>query len=139
MKHILVHEASENGVALMRRWFRESLGNQMFDPDVLEHGSTFVLAAEHRGDVLAFLPISQPLMMESLAFRPGHEFGLSDTDQALVMTRLAEHAIEQCFPRGAGEVYFLCQKPETARFAERHHFKLVDIPLYRFNLREWGN
>lgn len=135
MKHVLVRkiEGTEQEHGHLLAWMKQTLGQQMFDADVLEHAGTFVLRAEDRTEVLGFLPVQQPLMLESVAFAPG----MSEGEQALVMTRLAEHAIEECFRRDVGEVYFLCQNPHTAKFAENHHFKRVDLPLYRFNLREW--
>ena len=117
-------------------WIETSLGNQYFDADVLAHKNTTVLVASAPGEGPAgFLPIQQPLMMESLVLRPD----LSYRSQALVMSRLAEYAIEECARRDAAEVYFLCHDERTERFAERHHFAKVPLPLYRFNLREQLN
>jgi hypothetical protein len=117
----------------MFQWLEQSLGHQQFDADVLDHKNTTVLVARAPGEGPAgFLPIQQPIMMESVALRPD----LTQREQALVMSRLAEYAIEECCRRDAAEVYFLCHDPQTERFAQRHHFSRVPLPLYRFNLRE---
>lgn len=117
----------------MLAWLEQSLGHQLFDPDVLEHKASTVLAAcTPGGGSVGFLPIQQPLMMESVALRPN----LTQREQALVLSRFAEYTIEECVRRDAGEVYFLCHDPKTEHFAAKHHFKRVDLPLYRFNLRE---
>lgn len=136
-RHILVRrlDADENGnFGLMIDWLRETLGFQQFDPDVLEYEGTETLAAAIRGEIVAFLPVQRPRMMESVAFKPG----ISEELKALAMTRLAEHAIEACLGKNAGEVYFLCQEPATKEFAERHHFSpVLGMELMRFNAKEW--
>lgn len=137
MPHVLVRrlDADENGnFGLMIDWLKQTLGFQRFDPDVLDYRGTFTLAAGISGDIVAFLPVQRPLMMESVAFKPG----ISEELKALAMTRLAEHAIESCIGKKAGEVYFLCQEPDTKKFAERHHFsQVLGMDLMRFKAKEW--
>jgi hypothetical protein len=116
----------------------------LLDLDIFKHDSTFLLKAFRKSppaftvaDTVAWCPIQQPLMMENLIFRPG----LSPSETAQAIMRLAEHAVEEAYRRDAGEVYFLCRDESTSSFAGRYGF--VDVatlptPLkcYRLNLRE---
>lgn len=119
----------------MKPWLETALDGELFDFDVLEHESTFVLTAMRtKAGRIAFLPVQQPLMLESFARHP--ELTKEQTSQAL--TRLVEYAIGEAYRRDAGEIYFLTRDPETMAFAERHKFRTLpdDLKVYRLNLRE---
>lgn len=139
MDHVLVRRADREEIGdIMLRFLATTPDGELFDADVLEHQSTFVLAAFNQSGALAFLPVQQPLMLENLILRPGLSVG--ETAQAI--TRLAEHAVEECFTRDAGEAYFLCRERSTLKFAERHGFTELPAGLLvrRLNLREtFGN
>jgi hypothetical protein len=134
MERIVATIAKQHEINEMRGWL-ESEAN-MFDPDVLDHESTIVLCARGESGRLAYLPVQQPLMLESHIFRPG----LVDEKKAVAMARLTEYAVAEAFRRDAGEVYFLSQRPETAAFAARHGFRdiktLLGLDTYRLNLLE---
>ncbi len=135
MEHVLVRRADQEEIdELLPRFLETTPDGSLFDHDVLAHPSTFVLAAFNRSGALAFLPVQQPLMLENLIFRPG----LSTGETAAAITRLTEHAVEECYLRDAGEAYFLCREPSTLKFAERHGF--IPLPqklqVRRLNVRE---
>lgn len=141
MNHLVIREArpSEHNLAL--NWAKSTPDGNLLDLDIFEHASTFLLAAATSAGPepgpIAFNPVQQPLMMENLIFAPG----LSDSDRARAMTRMAEHVISEAYRRDAGEVYFLCRHELTRKFAERHLFRNVrevvpGLEVYRLNLRE---
>lgn len=136
MEHVIVKLARADELEEMRDWLRTTRDGELFDYDVLEHESTFVLQAMGTDPKYfsAYLPVQQPLMLESLVCRPG----LSSAQTAQALTRLSEYAISEAFRRDAGEVYFLTRDEDTAKFAQRHKFKpLPDgLKVYRLNLRE---
>ena len=135
MDHVLVRRADEEELSgFMKPWLKTTPDGELFDADILNHPSTFVLAAFNRSGILAFMPVQQPLMLENLILRPG----LSTGETAHAITRLAEHAIEECFVRDAGEAYFLCRDASTLKFAERHHFRELpeQLQVRRLNLLE---
>ena len=134
MERIIVTLAQSLEVEEMKAWLEHEAN--LFDLDVLEHASSFVLCARGESGRLAYLPVQQPLMLESHIFQPG----LTDAKKSLVMARLTEYAVAEAWRRDAGEVYFLSQRPETASFAARHGFENMrdrhSLETYRLNLRE---
>ena len=134
MDHVLVRRADQEEVeGLMLRFLETTPDGELFDRDVLQHASTFVLAAFNKSGALAFLPIQQPLMLENLILRPG----LSRSEQTQAITRLTEHAIEETYARDAGEAYFLCREASTLKFAERLFSPLPEnLQVRRLNLLE---
>lgn len=136
MEHVIVKLARLDELDEMREWLRSTRDGELFDYDVLEHESTFVLQAMGADSQYysAYLPVQQPFMLESLVCRPG----LTASQTAQALTRLSEYAISEAFRRDAGEIYFLTRDADTAKFAERHKFKpLPDgLKVYRLNLRE---
>ena len=116
----------------MREWLGNEIGRQLFDPDTLNHASTFRLCAFDGSGPLAYLPVQQPLMLESVGWRPG----LTEARRAMVLRRITEHMVAEAYRRQRAEIYFLSQDPATSELAMRHHWKPVRIPAYRINLRE---
>jgi hypothetical protein len=135
MERVIVTMASDDEITGELLDFAEFEPN-MFDRNVLRQASTFVLCARQGHEKLAYLPVQQPLMLESHLFRPG----LDDRLKALAMGRLTEYAAGEAYRRGSGELYFLSQRPETAAFAARHGFqnlwKSLKLETYRLNLLE---
>ena len=134
MEHLVVKLApDETDTAAL--WAGQTLDGDLLDLDVFAHQSTFLLSARASGvGRVAYLPVQQPLMLENLIFRPG----LSNSDRARAITRLAEYAIGEAYRRDVGELYFLCREPSTCAFAERHKFKPLpqELKVYRLNLLE---
>jgi hypothetical protein len=135
MDRVLVRRAKAEEIQdQMLNYLWSTPDGQLFDMDVLEHPSTFTLAAFNRGGILGFLPIQRPLMLENLIFRPG----LTPGETAQVIAKLGEHALEETIREDAGEAYFLCREKTTLKFAERHGFTPLPEKLVvrRFHVRE---
>lgn len=133
MERVIVTEASEEEIEELQLW--AEIECNMLDFNMLKQESTFILCARGESGRLAYLPVQQPLMLESHIFRPD----LNDSQKSYVMARLTENAVAEAYDRDAGEVYFLSQRPETARFAMRHGFKpmkALGLDTYRLNLLE---
>ena len=47
----------------MLTWLESTLDGDLFDHDVLQHTSTFIVNARSNKERLAYLPIQQPLML----------------------------------------------------------------------------
>jgi hypothetical protein len=118
----------------MVSWLKFTLDGDLFDMDVLQRASTFIVNARSNKERLAYLPIQQPLMLENLIFRPM----MSPSDKARVIAKLAEFAVSEAYRRDAGELYFLCRDQSTVEFAERHLFKPLPegLTVRRLNLLE---
>ena len=135
MERVLVRVANSLEQQQMLDWLRDTRDGELFDHNVLDHESTFVLSAFRQSGRIAYLPVQQPLMMENLIFCPG----LTERETALAIRHLADHTIEEAYRRGAGEVYFLCRDASTCQFAERHGFRdiaALGLKTYRLNLKE---
>ncbi len=139
MERVFVRQVDGEEIEqFLRPWLKSTLDGDLFDLDILEHGSTIVLGAFTREGIRAFLPIQQPLMLENFVLRPG----LSEIETVQVMARLGEHAVEEAYHRDAGEAYFLCRDRSTLQFAERHLFRKLPegLEIRRLNLLEtFGN
>lgn len=135
MEHLVVKLADSIELEDMKSLLETTRDGDLFDHDVLRHGSTFSLSAiSSESGRIAYLPVQQPLMLENLVFKPW----TTDKQRAQAMVRLAEYAIGEAYRRDAGELYFLCRDESTCRFAERHKFKLLpeELKVYRLNLLE---
>jgi len=117
--------------ARLREWIAATLGENLFDPDVLEHNSTFTLCAFDESGPLVYVPVQAPLIMESLAIRPG----LDDARRALALAELTRATILRAYDADAGEVYIHGHDDRTVKFAEKHRFEKVPWPLYRMHLK----
>lgn len=122
----------------LRSWLKSAVDGDLFDMDVLSHGSSFVLCAVgSRSKRMAYLPMQRPLMMENLITSPW----LSPTLKTMAVCRLVEEAMAEAYRVDAGEVYFLSRHGETAEFAKKRGFKDLqevdpELRVYRLNLLE---
>jgi hypothetical protein len=132
MSHVIVRPGRFSDHQTMREWFASVPDQNLFDPDVLDHESTFTLCAFDDSGPLVYVPVQRPLMMESLAIRPG----LDNRRIALSLAELTRSTILRAYDLDAPEVYFLCENEQTLQYATRHLFKEVSYPLRRVNLRE---
>jgi N-acetylglutamate synthase-like GNAT family acetyltransferase len=135
MERVIVTEATPDEIEReLLPWAK--LEENLLDEAMLQQASAFVLCARAETGRLAYLPVQQPLMLESHVFAPG----LDDRRKSLAMARLTERAVAEAWRRDAGEVFFLSQRPETARFAARHGFSNVregfGLETYLLSLRE---
>jgi hypothetical protein len=119
----------------MLDWMRTARDGDLFDMDVLNHGSTFCLnAVGSESRSIAYLPIQQPMMLESLACKPG----IDDARKSLALSRMVEYAVGEAYRRDVGEIYFLTKDADTEAFALRHNFKALPdgLKAFRLNLLE---
>ena len=134
MEHLVIRLACPGEIEEMKAQAKHATDGELFDLDVLEHDSTFVLSAVRTGGGCGgFLPVQQPLMLESFVAP-----NLEGRPKAQVLARMVEYAIGEAYRRDVGEIYFLTRDPETAKFALRHKFKALPdgLECYRLNLRE---
>jgi DNA-binding transcriptional regulator GbsR (MarR family) len=81
------------------------------------------------------MPMQCPLMMESLASRPG----ASKSEIAVALKELTQQIVTQAHQRGAGEIYFLGTDVDTDVMACNQIFERVDYPVYRVRLKDLEN
>ena len=102
-----------------------------FDPGVVGYPTSFVLCAYDETGPLAYMPVQQPLMMESLAPRPG----LSKLQTAAVLKAITQAVVTQSYVKGAGEIYFLGTDPPTDEFATGRIFEELPYKVYRVKIK----
>lgn len=124
MRQIFVRGAREADYKTLVLW---AGANPAWDPRVFQYQGTITLCAFSGADIVAFMPVQQPLLMEAIAFHPM----ATDTQRALAMKELTHSLITQASLSGKGEIYFLGSDEATNAFAEHQGFKLVDMPVYR--------
>lgn len=124
MKQIFVRLARPADDKTVALWSGQ---NPAWDPRVFGYAGSFVLCAFSGGDVIAFMPVQQPLMMESVLFHPM----ATVTQKALAMKELTHSLITQAAMSGKGEIYFLGSDPATNVFAEHQGFKRIEWPVLR--------
>jgi len=132
MKHIFVRPARPSELPQFLDWAQKTENNE-FDPSVVRHPTTFTLVAFDKDGPLVYMPIQQPLMLESLAIRPGAE----TSDIAMAMKELIQAAVTCAYSKGAGEVYFLSTEEGTSEMAEKQAgFEKLPWAVYRVKLRD---
>ena len=110
MKQIFVRAAREADLKTLVLW---SGDNPAWDPRVFQYQGTITLCAFNGADIIAFMPVQQPLIMEAIAFHPL----ATATQKALAMKELTHSLITQTSLLGKGEIYFLGSDPHTNAFA----------------------
>jgi len=131
MRPIFVRPAQAEEAQQFIDWAKENPVNE-FDPEVAKFPSSVTWAAYDQDGPVAFQTIQRPLVLESLAPRPG----LSKTQTASVLRELTQNAVTQCHLQGAGEIYFLGSDPATDEFAQNWIFEKVEFPVYRVRLKD---
>lgn len=127
MRQIFVRPARKEDFDRLIRWGN---ANPAWDERALEY--SFTWAAFSGTDVVAYMPVQRPELLEAIAFNPL----ATDIDKALAMKELTHTIICDAYQKGAGEIMFLGSEPITNVFAARQGFMRVDLPLYRARLRE---
>lgn len=106
-----------------------STANNLYDPDVLTYPTLRILKS-YNSHPVAFLPMQQALMLESLAVEP--ESSLMDRGQAF--RDLVKGAQLHASSLGIKELYFLCKDENVLKVAEGHGFERVEYPVVRMKL-----
>lgn len=112
-------------------WATESKINE-FDSSVCLFPSSTTWAAFDESGPVAFQTLQAPIMLESLAPRPG----LSPAQTAQALKELTQHAITLAYSRGAGEIYFLGTDADTDVFATSHIFQELPHKIFRAKLAD---
>lgn len=115
-------------------WAKENPVNE-FDPEVALFPSSRTWCAFDSDGPVAFQTVQQPLMLESLAPRPG----ASRLQIASALRELTQNAVSQAIMGGVGEIYFLGSSEETNRFAENQIFERLPYSVYRVKIKDLEN
>jgi hypothetical protein len=107
-----------------------SKGN--FDPETPRFPSSRTWCAYDKDGPLVFQTVQQPLMLESLAIRPG----ASKEQVASAMKELTQNAITQAHLGGSGEIYFLSSDKDTDEFASNKIFEELPYRVLRVKLKD---
>jgi len=127
-----VRPARKGDEKLIVAWSVESSGKNLYDPNVILYPSTFTMCAFDSTGPLLYMPVQQPMMMDSVAFRPGLDLGRA----GLALKTMFQAVITQGYIKGAGEIYFAASEPTVAAIAERHGFEKFLLPVYRVKISE---
>ena len=125
-RHIFVRAARPEDAQKFTDWSLETPGNE-FDPAVPKYPSTFVLCAYDKDGPLAYMPVQQPFMMDSVATRPG----ASKMQTALALKEFTQALVTQAHIKGVGELYFLATEAGTNKMAENQLFEELPYKVFR--------
>lgn len=125
-KHIFVRPARPEDAEKHVAWSR-STPNNLFDPALAGYKSVMTLVAFDKNGPLVFMPAQRPIMLESLAIRPGAD----PVDVAVALKELTQAYVTTCFQVGADELYFLCQDDSTQTFAAKNGYEKLPWSVYR--------
>jgi hypothetical protein len=129
-RHLYCRPAKFEDSTIFEEWSRITPNNG-FDPDVPKYPSTITWCVYDQHGPLAYMPVQHPLMMESVASRPG----ASTLEIAAALKEFTQNCVTQSHVRGAGEIYFLGSDSATDWFAEHQMFERVTVPVYRLKLK----
>jgi len=108
----------------------ENSDKSKFDPAVPLFPSSTTWCAYDKDGPLAYQTLQNPIMLESLAPRPG----ATPQQIALALKELTQNAITFAHLRGAGEVYFLGTDENTDIFASNKIFEELPYKIFRVKL-----
>jgi hypothetical protein len=112
-------------------WAKESVVNE-FDPEVAKFKSSYTWCAYDQDGPLVYQTIQRPLMLESVASRPGS----TKQQIAIAMRELTQNAITQAHLSGAGEIYYLGSDDPTNDMATSQVFTELPYKVYRLKIKE---
>jgi hypothetical protein len=130
-RHVFVRPISPHESALFLGWALENPHGE-FDAEVPRFPSSRTWCAYDKDGPLVFQTIQQPLMLESLAPRPG-----ATKEQIAIATKeLTQNAITQASLGGSGEIYYLSSDPDTDRLATNQIFTELPYKVFRVKLAD---
>jgi hypothetical protein len=110
-----------------------STANNSFDPAAAAYPSSVTLCAGDETGPLVFLPLQAPILLESLAVRPG----ASRRQVVLALQQLIAVVANTAEARGTGEIYFLGTEDGTNSLAESsEYFERLPWPVYRMRVKD---
>jgi hypothetical protein len=131
LKPIWIRAAKSSEAELFTKWTIDNIEKNHIDPDILGYPSTRILCAYDKDGPIAFMPAQLPVMMESLAFRPG----ITNHEAAAALKAFLQEVISSCYETGVGEIYFLSSEPTVAKMAERYGFEKLELTAYRLKVK----
>jgi len=130
-RHIFVRPIRPEDTKKFIDWSLETPNNG-FDPEVPKYPSTITLCAYDKDGPLAFMPVQQPFMMDSVASRPG----VSKGQIALALKEFTQALVTQAHIKGVGEIYFLATEEGTNKMAENQLFEELPYKVFRVKVKE---
>jgi len=130
-RHIFVRPARPEDTKKFIDWSLETPNNG-FDPEVAKYPSTFVLCAYDKDGPLAYMPVQQVFMMDSVAGKPG----ASRMQIASALKEFTQALVTQAHVKGVGEIYFLATEDGTNKMAENQLFEELPYRAYRIKVAE---
>lgn len=112
-------------------WANENPVNE-FDPEVAKFRSSFTWCAYDKNGPLAYQTVQQPLMLESLALRPG----ATKLQAAIALRELTQNAITQAHLKGVGEIYYLGSDKDTDTFSTNNVFEELPYRIFRVKVKD---
>lgn len=131
--HVYVRPATKADSEQFMEWSRSNPDNG-FDPAVAAYPSTITWVVYDRFGPLAYMPMQCPLMMESIAYRPG----ASRAEIATAMKEFTQQFVTQAHIRGSGEIYFLGSEEGTDNMASNQIFEKLPFTVYRLRIKDLG-
>ena len=131
-RHTFVRPARPEDRELFVKWTLENASRNGADPDVITYPTTFVLCAFNDKGPLVFMPVQQPLFLDSLAIRPDAD----PIEVAGAIRDLVKACIMQAHLKGAGEIYFISDEETIQTFAKNQLFHKLPVNLYRVKLAD---
>lgn len=130
-RHVFVRQILPEESDMFIGWARENAkGN--FDPQVALFPTSRTWCAYDKDGPLVYQTVQQPLMLESLAPRPG----ATREQIAVAMKELTQNAITQAHLGGSGEIYFVGSDAGTDALATNQIFEEVPGKMYRLKIKE---
>lgn len=130
-RHVYVRPAESHESQMFFDWAVENAKGE-FDPQVALFKSSTTWCAYDKTGPLVFQTIQRPLMLESLAPRPG----ATKEQVAVAMKELTQNAITQASIVGAGEIYYLGSDEDTDEFATNQIFERLPYSIFRVKIKD---
>lgn len=96
--------------------------NNLYDPDILKY-STLNVFCSYNGEPVAYLPVQQALLLESLAVKPG----APPIETAQAFRDLVKAAQVHASKLGIKELYFVCKDENVVQVAKNHGFEVFPV------------
>lgn len=130
--HIFVRPVRPEDRELFVQWTWNNISRNGADPEVISYPTTFVLCAYDGDGPLAFMPIQQPLVLDSIAIRPGAD----NIKIASALRDLFKACVTQAHLKGAGEILFISDEATIQKFASNQAFEKLPVNIYRAKLSD---
>jgi len=130
-RHLYCRPARPEEGQIFLEWSRNTPDNG-FDPEVAKYPSTITWCVYDRFGPLAFMPVQHPLVMESVASRPG----ASKLEIAEALKEFTQNCVTQAHVRGAGEILFLGSEEGTDHMAQNQIFEKLNYTVYRLRVKD---